>query len=83
MRKLQPARRRQIANSQQQRSDVCVPLWGSPLIDAAADCNDVFGATLTTDVRSGPRPLDGNADGTAACDLGAVESDELFANSFE
>ena len=25
----------------------------------------------------------GNADGNAACDLGAVESDELFANGFE
>ncbi len=59
------------------------PLWGSPLIDAAADCKDAFGTTLTTDVRGGLRPLDGNADGTAACDLGAVESDELFANGFE
>ena len=59
------------------------PLWGSPLIDTAADCKDAFGATLTTDVRGGVRPLDGNADGVAACDLGAVESDELFANGFE
>ena len=59
------------------------PLWGSPLIDVAADCNDAFGVTLTHDVRGGPRPLDGNADGIAACDIGAVESDELFANGFE
>lgn len=60
-----------------------LPLWGSPLIDAAVNCNDAFGTTLTTDVRGGVRPLDGNADGIAACDLGAVESDELFANGFE
>jgi len=59
------------------------PLWGSPLIDAAADCNDAFGTTITTDVRGEIRPLDGNADGVAACDIGAVESDELFANGFE
>ena len=59
------------------------PLWGSPLIDAAADCNDAFGETLTHDVRRGLRPLDGNADGVAACDIGAVESDELFANGFD
>ena len=59
------------------------PLWGSPLIDVEADCKDAFGATLTSDVRDGVRPLDGNADGVVACDLGAVESDELFANGFE
>ncbi|QBB70739.1 hypothetical protein ELE36_10410 [Pseudolysobacter antarcticus] len=60
-----------------------LPLWGSPLIDAAVDCKDAFGTTLTNDVRGGVRPLDGNADRIAACDLGAVESDELFANGFE
>lgn len=59
------------------------PLWGSPLIDVAADCKDAFGATLDNDVRGETRPLDGNADGIAACDIGAVESDELFANGFE
>ena len=60
-----------------------LPLWGSPLIDSALDCNDAFGSTLVTDVRGVVRPLDGNADGIAACDVGAVESDELFANGFE
>jgi hypothetical protein len=59
------------------------PLWGSPLIDATADCSDAFGAAVATDVRGVVRPLDGNADGVAACDLGAVESDELFANGFD
>ena len=59
------------------------PRWGSPLIDAAADCKDAFGTTVLADVRGGMRPLDANADGIASCDIGAVESDELFANDFE
>lgn len=62
---------------------VALPLWGSPLIDAAIDCNDPFADPQTHDVRGVTRPLDGNADGTAACDLGAAESDALFANGFE
>jgi len=60
-----------------------LPLWGSPLIDAAIDCNDAFATTFTTDLRGAARPMDGNADSVATCDLGAVESDELFANDFE
>ena len=59
------------------------PLWGSPLIDAATNCNDAFGVLQIEDVRGVTRPLDGNGDGVAACDLGAVESDELFANGFD
>lgn len=64
-------------------STFAFPLWGSPLIDAAADCSDAFGVALTTDVRGVLRSLDANADGVAACDIGAVESDELFANGFD
>lgn len=64
-------------------STFAFPRWGSTLIDAAADCSDGFATTVSDDVRGGVRPLDANADGTAACDLGAVESDELFANGFE
>ena len=60
----------------------CTFKGGAIARDSKGDCL-AFGATLTTDVRGGVRPLDGNADGIAACDLGAVESDELFTNGFE
>ncbi len=62
---------------------IAFPKWGSPLIDAAANCNDAYATVLTNDVRGVTRPLDGNADGIATCDIGAVESDELFANGIE
>src|SRR5262249_48190503 len=41
---------------------------GSPAIDAAGATCD-----LTKDQRGAPRPVDGNSDGIAACDIGAVE----------
>ncbi len=51
-----------------------MPEPGSPAIDAALDlfCPD-------TDQRGESRPVDGNNDGTAVCDIGAVEiqSDEI------
>ena len=40
----------------------------SPAIDAAGEA-----ACLPLDQRGEPRPADGNADGTAACDIGAFE----------
>ncbi len=40
---------------------------GSPAIDAGADC-------LEVDQRSVPRPIDGNSDGVAVCDIGAFEA---------
>jgi hypothetical protein len=47
---------------------------GSPAIDAAGTaCLDASGAPLVTDQRGHPRPVDGNGDGLAACDIGAVE----------
>ncbi|MBI2346731.1 MAG: thrombospondin type 3 repeat-containing protein, partial [Deltaproteobacteria bacterium] len=50
-------------------------LTGSPAIDAAnpAGCADELGTPLTTDQRGFPRPVDGNADGSVLCDIGAVE----------
>jgi predicted outer membrane repeat protein len=45
---------------------VAVPLAGSPAIDAAADCT-------ATDQLGRVRPVDGDGDGTAACDIGAIE----------
>ncbi|MCW5890225.1 MAG: CSLREA domain-containing protein [bacterium] len=43
------------------------PLPGSPLIDADG------GACPPVDQRNVPRPADGDGDGTAVCDVGAVE----------
>ena len=43
-----------------------LPRAASPLVDAGDTCG-------ATDQRFEPRPRDGNADGTASCDVGAVE----------
>ena len=52
------------------------PLPGSDGIDAAADCALAGGAgTAGEDQRAFARPVDGDGDGTAACDIGAVELD--------
>src|SRR5262249_44806580 len=50
-------------------------LAGSPAIDAGdrGGCRDNLGALLTTDQRGFRRTVDGNRDGTARCDIGAVE----------
>lgn len=48
-------------------------LFGSPAIDAGSntDC-------LSNDQRGNPRPVDGDGDGVAKCDIGAYESDRLW-----
>ena len=48
---------------------------GSPAIDAGNPngCRDNSGALLQTDQRGFPRNVDGNNDGAARCDIGAVE----------
>src|SRR5579885_2521944 len=56
---------------------VMFPRPGRPLIDAALDCQDAFGGTVTTDELATPRPQG------ARCDLGAVESDRLFGDGFD
>ena len=49
-------------------------LAGSPAIDAGeAVCTDVDDNPLTMDQRGALRPVDGNSDGVAACDIGAFE----------
>ena len=49
----------------------------SPAIDAGnpAGCTDHLGSPLTTDQRGWPRPLDGDGDGDAICDIGSYEFD--------
>jgi len=56
-------------------TDTTLPDQGSSLIDAGnpAGCTDTVGAPLTTDQRGFPRVADGDGDGTAVCDIGAVE----------
>ena len=51
----------------------------SPLIDAFDDAS-----CLATDARGLTRPRDGNDDGIAWCDIGAVErrSDQVFRDRF-
>ncbi|MBK8027367.1 MAG: hypothetical protein IPK19_39750 [Chloroflexi bacterium] len=46
----------------------------SPAIDAVTDCTDLDGNPLLTDQRRFGRPVDGDGQGGAACDLGAYES---------
>jgi hypothetical protein len=47
---------------------------GSSAIDAGGlVCLDANGDPLTADQRGQPRPVDGNGDGIAACDIGAFE----------
>lgn len=46
----------------------------SPAIDAGGPlCLDSTGKPLLTDQRGRPRPVDGNGDGMAVCDIGAFE----------
>jgi CSLREA domain-containing protein len=48
---------------------------GSPAIDTAnpAVCEDYEGGDLTTDQRGSTRPVDGDANGSVRCDIGAYE----------
>ena len=49
------------------------PLPGSPAFDRWADCRTSTGAPLDHDQIGTFRPADGDGDGVAACDAGAVE----------
>jgi CSLREA domain-containing protein len=52
-----------------------LPLLGSPAIDASSPAAPGSGGSAcpTTDQRGQTRPRDGNGDGVARCDIGAVE----------
>lgn len=51
--------------------------FGSVAIDAVDDCLDTAGDPLTFDQRNFDRPQDGDGDGMARCDVGAVEAGEV------
>ncbi|MGB8634442.1 MAG: right-handed parallel beta-helix repeat-containing protein [Rhodanobacteraceae bacterium] len=58
------------------------PAAASPVIDAADPT--IGGTCLPEDEDGLPRPIDGDGDGTALCDMGAVELDDvIFANGFD
>lgn len=52
------------------------PLPGSPAIDLGV-CNDLAGNVLFDDQCGNPRPTDGDGNGSALCDVGAVEAPGL------
>jgi HYR domain len=56
-------------------------LSGSVAIDAVTDCTDVFGNPITTDQRGATRPVDGDGNGSALCDVGSFESQCLTCPS--
>jgi CSLREA domain-containing protein len=63
---------------------VLQPRSGAPVIDAADNCLDLDGIAVTIDQSGRARPLDGNGDTTAVCDVGAIEfTFEIFRNGFE
>ena len=61
-------------------TDTHAPLGGSPVIDFGDPVN-----CLPTDQRGLLRPFDGDGNGDARCDIGAVESGEviIFSDGFE
>ena len=56
-------------------------LRDSPAIDRGdpAGCLDYFGSPVSVDQRGQPRPVDGDGDGAAICDMGAYEYDPASA----
>ncbi len=53
-----------------------MPIWHSPAIDAAANCQDLASQNVTDDQHGTMRPQG------LKCDLGAIEADYIFADGF-
>jgi CSLREA domain-containing protein len=56
---------------------IVFPAYGSPVIDAAIDCDDAFGQVVSEDLQGTPRPQG------PKCDIGAIEADYIFADGFD
>ncbi len=63
------------------------PASGSPAIDTVEMCQDLDGSHLVIDQQGRIRPIDGDDDGVALCDIGAIESlqnnDLIWRNGFD
>lgn len=57
-------------------------LTGSVAIDTVTDCTDVAGNRVTKDQRGVMRPIDGNCDGIAQCDVGGYEAPLCTTSTF-
>jgi CSLREA domain-containing protein len=62
------------------------PVFGSVAIDGGAPADapgtDPLRLCTSADIYATPRPLDGNADGTPRCDMGAVETSTLTSSTY-
>jgi hypothetical protein len=71
-----PATSAQLKPLDSSATPALMPIWKSPAIDAATNCQDLTSAIVTADQHGTMRPQ-----GTK-CDLGAIEADYIFVDGF-